>query len=42
LPAVLYGYETGSLTLSEEYKSQVYENKVFWKVFGLREGEECQ
>ena len=34
LPVVLYGCETWSLTLKEEHRLTVFENKVFSKIFG--------
>ena len=34
LPVVLYSYETWSLTLREEHRLRVFENKVLWKIFG--------
>ena len=34
LPVVLYGCETWSLTLREERKQRVYENRVMRRVFG--------
>ena len=33
LPVVLYGCETWSLTLREEYRLRVFENKVLRKIF---------
>ena len=36
LPVVLYGCETWSLTLQEERKLRVYENKVLRRIFGPR------
>ena len=36
LPVVLYGCETWSLTLREEHRLRVFENKVLRKIFGLR------
>ena len=36
LPVVLYGCETWSLTLREEYRLRVFENRVLRKIFGLR------
>jgi hypothetical protein len=39
-PAVLYGYETWSLTLREEHRLRVFENRVLRKIFGpKRDGE---
>jgi hypothetical protein len=34
LPVVLYGYETWSLTLKEEHRLRVFENRVLRKIFG--------
>jgi hypothetical protein len=34
LPVVLYGCETWSLTLREEHKLRVFENRVFRIIFG--------
>ena len=39
LPVVLYGCETWSLTLREERKLRVFENRVLRKVFGPRRDE---
>ena len=39
LPVVLYGCETWSLTLREERRLRVFENKVLRRVFG-RKGDE--
>ena len=39
LPVVLYGYETWSLTLSEERKLRVFENMVLRRIFGPRREE---
>jgi len=36
LPVVLYGCETWSLTLREERKLRVFENRVLRKTFGPR------
>jgi hypothetical protein len=36
LPVVLYGCETWSLTLREEHKLKVFENRVLRGIFGLR------
>ena len=36
LPVVLYGCETWSLTLREERKLRVFENRVLRKIFGPR------
>ena len=34
LPVVLYGCETWSLTLREEHRLRVYENRVLRMIFG--------
>jgi hypothetical protein len=39
LPAVLYGSETWSCTLREEYRLRVFENRVFWRIFGPKRDE---
>ena len=39
LPVVLYGCETWSLTLCEERKLRVFENKVLRRIFGPRRDE---
>jgi len=39
LPIVLYGCETWSLTLREERKLRVFENRVLRKIFGPRSDE---
>jgi hypothetical protein len=39
LPVVLYGYETASLTLREEHRLRVYENKVLRRIFGPKRDE---
>ena len=36
LPVVLYGCETWSLTLREEHRLMVFENKVLRKIFGSK------
>jgi hypothetical protein len=36
LPVVLYGYETWSLTLREERRLKLFENRVLRRLFGLR------
>jgi len=38
LPAVLYGCETWSVTLREERRLMVFENRVLWEIFGGRGG----
>jgi hypothetical protein len=39
LPVVLYGCETWSLTLREEHRLRVFENKVLRRIFGLKRDE---
>ena len=39
LPVVLYGYETWSLTLREERRPRVFENRVMRRVFGPKRDE---
>jgi hypothetical protein len=39
LPVVLYGWETGSLTLREEHGLRVFENKVQRRIFGPKRDE---
>jgi len=39
LPVVLYGCETWSLTLREERRLRVFENRVLKRVFGPKRGE---
>ena len=39
LPVVLYGCETWSLTIREEYRLSVFENKVLKKIFGAKRDE---
>ena len=39
LPVVLYGCETWSLTLREEHRLRVFENKVLRKIFGAKRDE---
>ena len=39
LPVVLYGCETWSLTLREERRLRVFENRVLKKVFGPKRDE---
>jgi hypothetical protein len=36
LPVVLYGCETWSLTLREEHKLRVFENRVLRRIFGQK------
>jgi hypothetical protein len=39
IPVVLYGCETWSLTLREERRLRVFENRVLWRVFGPKGDE---
>jgi hypothetical protein len=39
LPAVLYGCETLSLTLREEHRLRVFENRVLRRIFGPKRDE---
>jgi hypothetical protein len=39
LPVVLYGFETWSLTLREEHRLKVFENRVLRRIFGPRRVE---
>jgi hypothetical protein len=39
LPVILYGCETWSLTLREEHRLRVFENRVLRRVFGPKRGE---
>jgi hypothetical protein len=36
---VLYGCETWSLTLGEEHRLKVFENRVLWRIFGPKRDE---
>jgi hypothetical protein len=36
LPVVLYGRETWSLTLREEHRLRVFENRVLRRIYGYR------
>jgi hypothetical protein len=36
---VLYGYETWSLTLKEEHRLRVFENRVLRRIFGPKRDE---
>jgi hypothetical protein len=40
LPVVLYGCETWALTLREEQRLRVFENRVLRRIFGLKRDEE--
>jgi hypothetical protein len=39
LPVVLYGRETWSLTLREEHRLRVFENRMLRIIFGQKRGE---
>jgi hypothetical protein len=39
LPLVLYGRETWSLTLREEHRLRVFENRVLRRIFGPKKDE---
>jgi hypothetical protein len=39
LPVVLYGCESWSLTLREEHRLKVFENRVLRRIFGLKRDE---
>jgi hypothetical protein len=39
LPAVLYGCKTWSLTLRENHRLRVFENRVLRRIFGLKRAE---
>jgi hypothetical protein len=39
LPVVLYGCETWSLTLREEHRLSVFENRVLRRIFGSKRTE---
>jgi hypothetical protein len=41
LPVVLYRCETWSLTLREEYRLSVFENRVLRRIFGSKRDEEA-
>jgi hypothetical protein len=40
LPVVLYGCETGSLTLGEKHRLRVFENRVLRKILGPKREED--
>ena len=44
LPVVLYGRETWSLSLKEESRLRVFENRIVRRIFGLKRNEngECR
>jgi hypothetical protein len=39
LPVVLYGYGTWSLSLREEHRQRVFENRVLRRIFGSKRDE---
>jgi hypothetical protein len=39
LPVVLYGCETWSLTLRQEHRLRMFENRVLRRIFGLKRDE---
>jgi hypothetical protein len=39
LPVALYGFETSSLTLREEHRLRVFENRVLKRIFGPKRDE---
>ena len=39
LPVVLYGFETWSLTLREEFRQRVFENRILRRIFGPKINE---
>jgi hypothetical protein len=39
LPVVLYGCETGSFTLREEFRLRVFESRVIRRIFGPKRDE---
>jgi hypothetical protein len=39
LPVVLYGCETGSVTLREEFRLRVFESRVIRRIFGPKRDE---
>jgi hypothetical protein len=40
LPVVLYGYETWSLTLREEHRLRIFENRILRRIFGPKREED--
>jgi hypothetical protein len=40
LPVLLYGCETWSLTLREEHRLRVFENRVLRRIFGPKRDED--
>jgi hypothetical protein len=41
LPVVLYGCETWSLTLREEHRLRMFENRVLRRIFGPKKWRDC-
>jgi hypothetical protein len=39
LPVLLYGCETWSLTLREDHRLRVFENRILRRIFGLKKDE---
>jgi hypothetical protein len=39
MPVVLYRCETWSLTLREDHRHRVFENRVLWRIFGPKRDE---
>jgi hypothetical protein len=39
LPVVLYGFETWSLTLREQHRQRVFENRILRRIFGPKRDE---
>ena len=39
MPVVLYGCETWSLTLREEFRLKVFENRILRRIFGPKRDE---
>jgi hypothetical protein len=39
LPVILYRFETSSLTLREEHRLRVFQNRVLRRIFGLKRDE---
>jgi hypothetical protein len=39
LPVIVYGFKTGSLTLREQHRLRVFENKVLRRIFGPKRDE---
>jgi hypothetical protein len=39
MPVIVYGCETFSLTLREEYRLRVFEKRMLWRIFGPKRDE---